>query len=153
MFFAHYLLIYHFEGCSQTFFLNYAGSAINGIPNIQLYQDGIKPQEYNSSPGKYTDYTAGDIFKIIYELDSSGACKGILYKNGSEVLTYNFTNTNWQKNEYVYLWGQYSGDGAADIDLKDFKIIADGEELLSGSKLVQPDWQTKPFKFDVEEIN
>lgn len=40
-----------------------------------------------------------------------------------------------------------------DIDLKDFKIIADGQEVFAGLNLIQPDWQTQPFKFDVASIN
>ena len=39
------------------------------------------------------------------------------------------------------------------IDLKEFKITIDGEEVFSGSKLITPQWQNKPFKFDVKSIN
>ena len=39
------------------------------------------------------------------------------------------------------------------FDLKQFKIIIDGAEIFSGSKLITPEWEAKPFKFDVKSIN
>ena len=38
-------------------------------------------------------------------------------------------------------------------DLKQLKITVDGVQVFSGSKLIQSDWQNKPFKFDVKSIN
>lgn len=35
-----------------------------------------------------------------------------------------------------------------EIDLKELSVIVDGSEVLSGTKLIVPEWQNKPFKFD-----
>lgn len=39
------------------------------------------------------------------------------------------------------------------IDLKTVKLYSNGSLVLSGSKLITPEWQAKPFKFDVTSIN
>ena len=46
---------------------------------------------------------------------------------------------------------QYCWRGS--YDLKQLKITADGQEVFSGSKLITPEWEAKPFKFDVKSIN
>jgi len=38
-------------------------------------------------------------------------------------------------------------------DLKKFKLAVNGQEVLSGSKLITPEWEAEPFKFDVKSIN
>ena len=50
-------------------------------------------------------------------------------------------------------WGDPIYYLRGDINLKAFKIVVEGETVLSGGKIAEPKWEVKPFRFDIERIN
>ena len=117
----------------QMFLVNYASTAINGKPNVQLYgaRKAIFENIFNSV---YTSYSVGDDFKVVYDLQTTKASTYTLYKNGLKVDEKSKAYIEWKQNNPIFLYGNYSGDGAVSINLSKFSITVDGKEVLSGSK-------------------
>ena len=116
----------------QCFLLNYNNSAINGVPHIQAYHN-----VFQGSMISQTSLEVGGEYKVVYNLVSSGTSYGKLYKNGTLITSGSLDDfTAWKQNNPIFLYGYYSGENANkyNIDLKQFNVKVDGEEVFSGNK-------------------
>ena len=115
---------------------------------MQLSDDTTNTMLYKMTVKENTDY------RVIVSWDKAVYVMQI-YEEGELLTTLEYESELSLKNigsAKLFIGRSQWGDPIyylrGDIDLKAFKIVVEGETVLSGGKIAEPKWENKPFKFD-----